>query len=147
VPNYTLVCYRPNGVDTCMSCVRDRSDSEFELWSGLVDCVVERWAGLLFRDHVEKTYAVCSWDVTLLINGLQEHDDFWYDDYGNHIAEELHEQFATIFSKATALADIKIAECVAKEEHKKEQDALKIQQQKEERERQQLRRLKAKYEK
>ena len=75
---YTLICYRPNGTDTCRNCVMGRSDSDFELkvFDNAGDAA-DHWATKLLED---KTSAreVCSWEITLLIDGRNRGE--WYED-------------------------------------------------------------------
>jgi hypothetical protein len=73
---YTLICYRPNGIDTCRNCVMDRSDSDFELRTfDEPEAAAEFWAQKLWEDG-QAGRAYCSWEITLLIDGRED----WYDD-------------------------------------------------------------------
>jgi hypothetical protein len=72
---YTLVCYRPNGLDTCRNCVMGRSDSDFMLRVfDQPDDAAEYWAQKLWEDK-NSGREYCSWEVTLLIDGRED----WYD--------------------------------------------------------------------
>lgn len=48
---YTLIAYRPDGVDSVMGCIQGRSSSEYDIISkDDIDSFLEQWAELVFRD-------------------------------------------------------------------------------------------------
>jgi hypothetical protein len=73
---YTLVAYRPNGVDTCRGCVMGRSDSDF--WLSVhtsAEDVAAEWAQSLFKESQNQEREVCSIEYTLLVDGRDENND------------------------------------------------------------------------
>jgi hypothetical protein len=75
---FTLICYRPNGTDTCRNCVMGRSDSDFELKVfDNPEGAADHWAAKLLEDK-SSAREVCSWEITLLIDGRNRGE--WYED-------------------------------------------------------------------
>lgn len=73
---YTLLAYRPNGVDTCRGCVMGQSDSDFTAhYFTSADELVNTWARLRL-DSLGTPREVCNVEFTLLINGLDE-NSWW----------------------------------------------------------------------
>lgn len=68
---YTIVAYRPNGVDTCRNCVMGTSDSAFEIeHSTSPEEAAKQWARFFMDDRKHRQdREVSSWEVTLLIDG------------------------------------------------------------------------------
>jgi hypothetical protein len=70
---YTLVGYRPNGTDSCRNCVMGRSDSDFFLNVHTdVERLADEWARRRFNEAQGASREICSYEYTLLINGLDE---------------------------------------------------------------------------
>lgn len=73
---YTLLAYRPNGVDTCRGCVMGTSDSDFKVQVFTdTQALTEAWAQLLLESS-QAAREVCSVEFTLLIDGL-DYDGWW----------------------------------------------------------------------
>jgi hypothetical protein len=72
---YTLVGYREEGSSSCRGCTMERSSSEFFLTVCFTaDEVAAEWARRLFSEEgLGREY--CEFDYTLLLNGLDEHND------------------------------------------------------------------------
>lgn len=93
VPTYTVVAYKPNGVDSCMSCVVDQWSSNFDL----IECdtlveAINKMANIIFQSYFEKGY----YDIFLLENGIKIDDnDCWQHQHfqqANEKAKQLIEQ-------------------------------------------------------
>jgi len=66
---FTLIAYRPNGIDTCRGCLMGQSDSDLEINSYTN---IESIAKAIFKykeidKKSEREY--CDYDLTILING------------------------------------------------------------------------------
>jgi hypothetical protein len=66
---FTLIAYRPNGIDTCRGCLMGQSDSDLEI-NSYTD--IESIAKAIFKykeidKKSEREY--CDYDLTILING------------------------------------------------------------------------------
>lgn len=66
---FTLIAYRPNGIDTCRGCLVGKSDSDMEI-NFFAD--IESIARAIFKykeidEKSEREY--CDYDLTILING------------------------------------------------------------------------------
>lgn len=144
---YTVVAYRPDGVDTCRGCVMDRSSSDFELrcFQDLTEAA--RWqADKLMDSPSGREY--CSWEFTLLVDGMD--DNGWWEVYGDSDREEPpFDQYRRLVDEAWAARkkakeeQARLAQEAAEREAalKRERDA----QAKEARERAELARLQARY--
>lgn len=76
---YTFVAYRENGVDTCRGCVMGRSDSDFELKTFTdPEMLAAYWAQHKFSAPTDREF--CSYDYTLLLNGVEPHHDIEWDE-------------------------------------------------------------------
>lgn len=77
---YTLVCYRPNGIDSHRGCVMGRTNSDHEIASfRSEEETAGFWAAVKMRDF-GRSLETSSWDVTLLIDGFDENSvpqDLW----------------------------------------------------------------------
>lgn len=93
---YTLVGYRPDGVDRCM----DRSCSEFDL-NSFTDTalLVSHWADMLNADSNNKIF-LCDWEFTLLVNGLSSNN------YTESTLSEL--EFIETFKQVNMLLDAEL---------------------------------------
>jgi hypothetical protein len=76
--SYTIIAYRPDHVDTCRGCVMGRtgSDHEISFYSELQQAA-EKAADYDTRDE-ERDAAYAAWQVTLLVDGLDE-SEWWAD--------------------------------------------------------------------
>lgn len=87
---YTLVAYRPNGVDTCRGCVMGQSDSDFAMGTfKSADEAAQFWAQKRW-DDLGRGREACHWEVTVLINGVSR-DDLWQID--DNLYDELEPLF------------------------------------------------------
>lgn len=69
-PTYTVIAYRPNGLDTCMNCEMGRSDSQLEIeYFTEAEDAAEYAATVLFCCEQEKRREYAGWELTYLING------------------------------------------------------------------------------
>ncbi len=144
---YTVVAYRPDGVDTCRGCVMNRSSSDFELRCFQDLQAAAQWqADKLMDSPSGREY--CSWEFTLLVDGLDA--DSWWQLHGDSDLEEPpFDQYRKLVDKAWAVRKkaeeekARLAQEVAEREAalKRERDA----QAKEARERAELERLQARY--
>lgn len=107
---YTVLVYWPDGVDTCRNCEMGRSSSDFEYKIfELLDDAVKFWAAKIYDSQVsDREY--CSWELTLLIDGVDDSEDWPAMDvlavpYINALAEAERVKQETIANrKAMALA-------------------------------------------
>ena len=83
---YTIVAYRPDGVDTCRNCVMGRSSSDFELRVfRSAEEAADFWAAKDF-ESAYRAREYCSWELTLLVDGLDY--ETWDQVHGNDTCEE-----------------------------------------------------------
>lgn len=119
--HYTLLAYRPNGVDTCRNCVMGRSDSDFEVFSAKsAEQLADQWAK--HRMSRPSGYEYCSTEYTLLVDGLSDDHDDW-DDVDAYDPEENEPWTYSERKRVTALADQRYAELVAQQKAEKERQA------------------------
>lgn len=150
---YTLVAYRANGIDTCLGCVMDQSNSDFDL-SVFTDSesLVKYWAQHQFTQPSGREY--CSTDYTLLLNGRdEEHEwgdelerdpetgDTWAYIERTKIAAALQAKLAELSAARQAEADRKAAQAEAA----RQESERKAQAAKEAHERAEFARLQAKF--
>ena len=73
---YTIVAYRPDGVDTCRGCVMARSSSDFECRAfSSMEEAAQFWATKRLESSTSAR-EYCSWEITALIDGL-DCDSWW----------------------------------------------------------------------
>ena len=107
---YTVVCYRSDGDDYSMGCHMSSSPSDFDLLSAIdADGAGLRIAEKRFADRdPERDRATRSWDVYLLVDGLQEYDE----EDGDHEAQAARQA-------AMVAADTHFQRMVAEDEGRK----------------------------
>lgn len=71
---FTLIAYRPNGIDTCRGCVMDRSDSDLEInsYDNIEDIATSIFKYNEISENSDREY--CEYDLTILINGYQRYE-------------------------------------------------------------------------
>ena len=145
---YTLIAYRPNGLDTCRGCEMGRSDSAFfSMATEDRNKLIEKWGALEYQNKYSDR-ATCHWDILLYINGYLYHgyhdeDDAGYPD--NY--DDLNEDYQSIFVEKDEVKKRLIEEHekrVILEKRAKEQKQKKLM---EDREYEEFLRLKEKFQK
>lgn len=103
---YTLVVYRPNGVDTCRNCVMGTSNSDFEIEVFNDMAALAEWKAKHFFSRT-KDREYCDPEYTLLLDGLREDDE-----RGDDSEERYEERRACerLFSAALARLNAEAAE-------------------------------------
>lgn len=146
--NYTIIAYRPNGVDTCRGCVMGTTGSEIE--TGFFQDALEAATfavGFEDRPH-EADPSYSAWEITLLVDGLDE-NAWWADKDWREEELDPFDEFRSLHAKAIeAVAEMRRQEKKRKDEADAEQrrrQALAAAKAKEESERAQLRSLMEKY--
>jgi hypothetical protein len=72
---YTVIAYRPDGIDTCRGNVMDRSSSELDVRCFQdLDGAVKFWAEKQYDSTVSERH-FCSWELSLLVDGMD--DNLW----------------------------------------------------------------------
>lgn len=93
---YSLICYRPDGVDTCRGCVMDRSSSDFEaIVSDNINDIIALWLKKREDEDAHKSErAYGDWETTLLLNGHCS----WTNNFESRVEmdEATSEKFAEI---------------------------------------------------
>lgn len=100
---YTVICYRPDGVDTCMGCTMETSSSEFEIHvEKSVDAAGLRMAEKQFKNQDEnRGLAVQDWELTLLIDGAEhDHDDPAAEEARDLVDAAAHTHLQRLISEA-----------------------------------------------
>lgn len=71
---FTLIAYRPNGIDTCRGCVMERSDSDLEInsYDNIEDIATSIFKYNEISENSDREY--CEYDLTILINGYQRYE-------------------------------------------------------------------------
>jgi len=140
---FTLVSYRPNGVDTCRGCVMGTSNSEFNVFTSRnVKEVIERLVKNLVEDAF-KGYEVCTWEHFIIIDGYTEESD-WYEQ-NDSVRNDREQLRIHINTAAKELSVTKIEEKKQQILDEKMMKQLKQQQEQEAKERAQLKSLQEKY--
>ena len=146
--NYTIIAYRPNGVDTCRGCVMGTTGSELE--TGFFKDVLEAAtfaAGFENRPE-EADLSYSAWEVTLLIDGLDE-NGWWEDKDWREEVQDPFDDFRSLRSKAIeAVAEKRRQERKRQQDieaEKRRRQAVAAAKAAEDAERLQLRALKEKY--
>lgn len=88
---FTLIAYRPNGIDTCRGCVMDRSDSDLDIRS--YDSIEEVATSIFEYNEISRNSdrEYCEYDLTVLINGYQR-----YETSDDSEGERIHNLFEMI---------------------------------------------------
>lgn len=109
---YTLVAYRANGVDTCRNCVMGQSDSDFAMGTFKSrDEAAQFWAAKRWESkHSAREY--CSWEVTVLINGVSR-DDLW------QIDDDLYDTLDPVFEDLSRRCDLALQALADKDAEQK----------------------------
>ncbi|NDV50369.1 hypothetical protein [Salipiger sp. PrR003] len=72
---YTVLAYRPNGADYCKGCLMGTSDSDFEFEAFESAEEAARYAGeFLFHDQLKTELEVDCYELTFLIDGVEDHE-------------------------------------------------------------------------
>jgi len=143
---YTLIAYRPNGVDTCRGCEMGKSGSEmFSMTTEDRDRVIEKLADFAFKDRYADR-ATCTWEILLYINGHLFHG---YNDVDDVCSpdnfDELSDECRSILAEKEVVEKRRIKEHEARlklEKQAKEENQKKL---KEDREYEEFMRLKEKF--
>jgi hypothetical protein len=146
--NYTIIAYRPNGVDTCRGCVMGRTGSELEtgFFSTLLDAATFAVGFENREEEADPSYS--AWEITLLADGLDE-NEWWKDRDWREVEHDPFEEFRSLRDEAIKAAEEKRClekqrkEAAAAEQRRRQAAAAVLA--KEEAERVQLRALKEKY--
>jgi hypothetical protein len=146
--NYTIIAYRPDGVDTCRGCVMGRTGSELEtgFFGNLLDAATFAIGFENREGEADLSYA--AWEITLLADGLGE-SEWWEDKDWREVEHDPFEEFRSLRDEAVrADAEKRRLEKERKEAAAAEQrrrQAVAAAFAREESERVQLRALKEKY--
>jgi len=134
----TILAYKSDSVDVCRGCVMAHYSSDFK-WKSSMDRgeIEEFLAGLMF-DNKHLDTGESEYDITFLFNG-EEYNDV------DQIAWEIDALKKELTLEATALYIVKENDFQRKEAESKKRSADKQQKDTEERDRQQLAQLQAKY--
>jgi len=133
---FTLIAYRPNGIDTCRGCLMGQSDSDLEI-NSYTD--IESIAKAIFKyKEIDKKSdrEYCDYDLTILING---HDRYSCadDDEGNRIYElfdEIHNYEEVIKQKEKERLEEEAKQLAIKKENER-LESIRLKVEKDERER------------
>lgn len=131
---FTVVAYRPNGVDVCRGCLVAQSDSDFEMFSTTNESEVVECLARYRVEDLTSDYEYSCWEVAVLQNGRTPEDD----DYDFDIEHRLGVQ-------ATKLAQQKKEQHDNAEEEKQRAAAKKRADEAKQRELKELARLQEKY--
>lgn len=106
---YTLIAYRPNGIDSCRGCIMGRSDSDFNVFYYSAEDrqkLVGDYAQYLVFDHESiEEREICNWELTVLIDGMAQ-ESFYLVDEETQIA--YYQEVEFIILNAQQLAKTKI---------------------------------------
>lgn len=129
---YTLIAYRPDGVDSVMGCIQGRSSSEYDIISKEdIDSFLEQWAELVFRD-MTRGYEDEPYEYTIFYQG-------------NIINQYDGEDYNKFYASACILAEEKKRQKAEKEARCKVEREARYQKEKEEAEKKRLKELIEKY--
>lgn len=119
---YSLVAYRPNGVDSCRGCVMARSDSDIALhFFSSQEKLTDAWAQLRLAE-LGTGYEVSAVEYTLLINGMD--DDAWWRIHSQLNPEQ--EVDEAPFYELRELAEQKYQSLVLQEKQREQQAKIEL---------------------
>jgi len=151
---YTIIGYKPNGVDSVMGCVQDRVDSDFlhETFIDRRDDAAQLYSEMQTAEPYS-TYMAHEWEeIIVLFNGLDQDDYGWDIGWKNRDPEaeqEVKDFFDLAERKRHVILDNRIAEAERKRkkaEADKKREKTDAAKKKEKAERAQYEVLKAKFE-
>jgi hypothetical protein len=115
---FTLVCYRPNGIDDEYDAYPTRTDSELAIYEGLTfDAAVERIVACRVEDKRTRFQGFGQWEIHVLVGGSELKDD---SAELEAIEEAVYSQLQAATARAEAEAKQKLKEGEARAKRAKE---------------------------